>query len=270
MNQAVVRMYLLVLVGVLAVVLALWPKIPGLSGRVAALGRFLAVALAGLVGVYAAFHDAGRVDELRIGPELAYVKEVFPRRAFREVSWTVVDLETGETSRVAAPPEGLRVIGPRTPESIGRAREASGELAEEQPALRLPRSLKARLERPRSHDEEPLFVPVGPELYQPDSAHATARFAVVAAYEVVYRPETLFLARFEADGSPSWRIEAEALGLREGRLRRAAALEGGDLLLVLTGVAADLGPFEALTLDRHVFAARVDLKTGHVRWTTRF
>lgn len=250
MNQTVVRMYVMILVGLAAVVLSRWP-VAGPRGLRPALLRFGLAVLPGVALILFGFHAAGRIDELRIDPDRAFVREAFPERAWSPVEWTGLDLASGAIVQ-APPPE-------RSP-----GLEASGA-----PTMRLVPTLSGRVERPTGNDERP-YEPVGPKLQQPFLVSAGETHAVVAAVEEVYRPETLYLARIERDGRMMWRVEATALGLAEGRLQRSQPLPDGDLVAVFTGVRKVGSSWERLTLATHVVVARIAASTGEVRWTASF
>jgi hypothetical protein len=245
-------MYLLILVGVLAVVAAFRPA--GRGPRWVGFVRFAVVAVAGAAVVVTSFEAAGRIDALRVAGGRIHVLERFPARLLGASVWTTLDVHTG------------RILTGRSPPDPGAAKVAASKTSTT--ALRVPRTLRGRIERPIGGGEG--AVEVGPELLRPVAAATSDAHAVVSAFDRVYDPATVYLARYRRDGTLDWRLEARALGLSAGRLRRAAAIGEGDLVLAFEGFAADRSWFERLTLDSHVVVVRVDAQRGAVRWTSRF
>lgn len=248
-NQAVIRIYVLLAVGALAMVFAVWPRRKSGPARGEAFIRFfVGFALGGAVVLFG-FHNPGQVRGLVMGPNHALVLERHEGRLWGEEDWTRLDLDTGRPRRSTAPDERGEVA----------VRTSSS-------AMEAPRTLRGRLLR--YEGGEP--VPMGPVLGQPVLAFGAPDFAVVAAYEELSRPATVYLARYERDGSLGWRLEASELGLRSGRLRRSAPVGDGDLLVVFSGVWADRGWLGTFTQDEHVLAARIHLADGTVRWRRAF
>ena len=243
-----VQIYLLIGVGILAVALGVRPR-P--RSRAAGFARFGVVAALGVALVVNSFHAAGRVDRLVVTEDRAHVLEVHPERLLGAETWTTLELASGERVDATAPPSA----------------PDGGEAAPEEAALRVPRTLRGRIER-RASDGR--WVEVGPELEQPLGVATSSQSAIAAAFDEVYAPETLYVARFERDGTLSWRLDGETLGLAEGRLRRSARTSDGDLVLVFDGFAVDRSWFERLSMDTHIVVARVDAELGRVRWRARF
>lgn len=248
MNQTVVRMYLLIIVGLAATIGAGWPRF-GPFRWSTALARFAVLAGAGSAFILLGFHSPGRVDGLRLETEAVLVQETFLERAWGETVWTAVGFETGAVE--------VRLPDPEAREPPRRAPLA----------MRLTPSISARLERVASST---VSRKVGPKLRQPRLAWSGPAYAVVAAYDEIYDPTTLFVARYGSDGAPLWRVEGTELGLGQGRLRSATPVPGTeDLLLVFTGTDASPSLYERLTLAEHVFVARLG-KDGAVKWRRNF
>lgn len=255
MNQVVVQMYLLILVGVFAGLGAVRPRIPRLSSRWVGFVRFLFIALVGLAVVVGGFHAPGRVDDLRLSPTHAYVLEHFPDRMLRSSIWTEVRLSDGAVREVSVD----NVPPARSPPST----EGRG--------MRLRRSLRARVERPvATLGPTTEYLPVGPVLNQPVLAYASAELAVVAAYEEVYRPETLFVGRMDPDGAFGWRRSARRLGLASGRLRLSGVTSSGDIVMVFSGVTTRRTWLARLTLDTRLVVVRLEPSQGTIRWVRDF
>lgn len=247
-NQAVLRIYLLILVGVAALVLAVRPRrahpFPG-EGFV----RFLvAFALGGALVLFG-FHHAGQVDGVVVDGGRLLVRERFEGRAFGALRWTAVDLETGEARAIPAPS-----TPPPPPPSVRTSTAA----------LDLRPSLRSRLRRPSPRGA----VEVGPGLTQAVLALGTPELAVIAANADPAQPRTVFVARYDRDGRRRWRRSAAELGLREGRLRRSAPLPDGDVVLVFSGRV--FGFWETLTQAERVIAVRLSTEDGAVRWVSTF
>lgn len=254
MNQTLVRMYLLILVGVLSVVGAFWPNVRGWKSRLIRFGRFSVLFALGLAIVFGGFHAPGVVDALRVDGGLGFVGERFPGRRFGSYQWTSIRLSDGRIESSASPPSSS--VKPE-------------DLEDDRPPMRLISSVRARVERPSGRAERP-YEPVGPALTQPILAFATSSFAVISGYAELYQPSTVYVARIEADGQLSWKVEGRNLGLSEGRLRKALRLPGGDLLLAFTGIRAQRNFLEVLASDSHLVVVRLGTKAGRVRWTQSF
>ncbi|MEL6190211.1 MAG: hypothetical protein AAFU79_36785, partial [Myxococcota bacterium] len=221
--------------------------LPRGGSRRAGLARAAAAAMLGTLFLLFAFHSAGAVERVIVDGERALVLERFPGRSWGERVWTELSLADGALSRASrppgAPPEAER------PQAPG--------------AMALARSLKARLRREGEV--------VGPVLKQAERVASTPEWAMVAANETIYAPETVFLARFEADGTLKWRVGAKQLGLVKGRFRRAAPVPGtSDWILVWTGWAKDRSAFDRFTYATHAVAVRIDASDGSIRWTSAF
>lgn len=246
-NQAVLRIYALILTGVFALVLAVWPR-RARPFRGEGAVRFLLAFALGALFILFGFHRAGEVDRVSVIGDHLWVRERFEGRRFGEEAWTRVRLSDGVVASASSPED----LEPRAATSTG--------------ALRVLPSLIGRVQRPEGDGA----VPVGPVLAQPVVAYATPRWAVLAAREEPGRPATTYLSRIDRDGTIAWRIESEAVGLAEGRLVAGRRIEGGDLILVLQGLKAERGWGEVLTQADHALAARLDPETGRVLWTSAF
>lgn len=250
MNQTVIRLYVMILVGIVVVAAGFLPR--GGSRRAGIL-RALGVAALGTVFLLFGFHSAGAVERVVVTEGAAFVLERFPGRSWAESQWTRLDLADGSSGSVSVAP----ALTASPPGSDSEASDVAG-------ALELPRSLKARLRRP--HGEE-----LGPVLKQAELVTSDSAWAVVAGYETIYVPQSVFLARFEADGTLRWRRDAGQLGLEGGRFRRAAPVPGTeDWIVVMTGWAKNQGFYDRLTHATHVVVARFHAGTGAIRWSSTF
>ena len=256
MNQAVIRMYLFILVVLASVLLAFLPPLPAAwRKRWVGFARFGVVLIVGLVLTQSGFHEVGRIaGPWRPDPEHLVVLEEFPGRAYDERVWTRVDLAAGTADALDAL-DALELAGLPEVKSSTHA------------AFRLVPTLRGRIER---REDGGTWRPIGPRLEQPVELDARADGIVISAFEENYRPDTLLVARHDADGARLWRLNARDLGLAAGRVRRSLTLENGDLVLVLTGNPADASLWDKLTFTTRAAVARIDVTSGSVLWTVRF
>lgn len=256
MNQTVLRMYLLLLTVVLGVVFSLWPRLSRPSIRWSVL-RFMVVLGAGLSLAAFGFHSAGRIDDLKIDDQFASILETHPGRMWGEHTWTKLRIHDGEVMTVV---EGGQFEGAMVTSSSSVT----------QAKLRFVPTLMGQVEVTQLVNGVQSHKSIGPILNQGRSIGFTDSFALISAYESLYDPESVYIAKILANGTVEWRISASQLGLQRGQLQRGKLLNEDAGLVVILGTKSHPTLWERLSRSEHILAAKINISDGSIDWSTTF
>lgn len=244
-----IRIYCLILVGLLALLLAVWPRSQNATLLRGSL-RFGVLFCLGGSFVLFGFHRAGRVEHLAVFSNRVLVHERFEGQWLGEIKTTALELETGS------------IVSFRLPRPTSKEADHALTLGFGQGGrLVVPQALEARLRRGDG-------ISVGPLLQQPVLAFANERFAVVSARKRVSKSDTVYLARIDEDGEQKWRMTTSELGLGSGDLEGGVPISASSGVFIYRGLRADRTLWDKISQATHLVVLRVDLLSGDVLWRT--